>query len=184
MPEGIQQLDDASLLVLYLADELSADERAVVERRMAQDAGLAGQLEQLRAAQQSSEAAFQNADAVTRLPMHMDTAVRRVSRAMKQWRVDRLVKKPAAPAPRRYFHIPWWGYASAALVGIIVTVVVWSSNLPDATAPTDEQMASELLDSVYPSEEAALDDTHEQLTMLRSREDDMDSVFLRFGERQ
>src|SRR5438874_10607079 len=160
MPDGIQQLEDSSLLILYLADELSAEERAVVERRLAGEPTLANDLEQLRAARQGSDAAFQNADAVTRLPMHQDTAVRRVSRAMKQWQLDRLVKTPAPPASRRYFHIPWWGYASAALVGIIVTVVVWSSNLPDANAPIEEQVATELLNSVYPSDEAALDDTH------------------------
>jgi anti-sigma factor RsiW len=132
MASLLEQLDRESMLLLYLAEELPATERAEVERRLASDGSLASELDQIRHMHDAIGEKLAAADGASSLPMACETAVRRASRAMKQWHVDRVSKPPAAGPMRHPFHVPWWGYAGGVAAAIIVGVVIWSSNIPDA----------------------------------------------------
>jgi anti-sigma factor RsiW len=132
MSSTLQQLDRDSMLLMYLAEELSPGDRAEVERRLAIDPELTAALASMRDLQSGSELSLAVSDAQTALPMTCDTAVRRASRAMKQWQVDRQHQPPAGVPTKMHFRIPWWSYVAGVAASIIVGVLVWSSNIPDA----------------------------------------------------
>jgi anti-sigma factor RsiW len=142
MPTETEQLDQDALLMLYVADELSAEQRAELEGRLAGDPELAAELARLRDARDVCFAALARADGRGRLPMSEGVAVRRVGRAMRQWQVEReLARNAAAPAaPRR--KLAWWVYPSAAAAAIIVGFLVWSVRQPvGASMPPDPRFA-------------------------------------------
>ena len=126
MAAQMNELDSDSLLVLYLAGELANGEKTAVERRLASEPALAAELQRLRDAQAFCVQAIQTADAGARMPVGEGVAVRRVSRAMQQWQVDRV---RATPLVRRK-KIPWWSYPVAVAASIIVGFLIWSSRQP------------------------------------------------------
>ena len=130
MPTETEQLDRDALLMLYAADELSPEQRAAVEARLAAEPELAAELGMLRSAQDQCFAALAHADEHDRLPVSEGVAVRRVSRAMKQWQVRRALAANAVvpAAPRR--KLPWWVYPSATAAALIVGFLVWSVRQP------------------------------------------------------
>jgi len=140
MASMLEHLDRDSMLLMYLADELPVSERDELQQRLAQDPELANQLNQLLALQTYCE---QTLTCDESLPMSSDVAVRRVSRAMKQWQVDRLARKPSISPRRSHYRLPWWAYGTAVAAAVIVAALVWSSNLPDTSdsRPSPEQIA-------------------------------------------
>jgi hypothetical protein len=125
----LQQLEsDQAVLLMYLADELPAEDRAEVARRLAADAGLRAELERLRSAYESFAAAVQRDDRSGRLPVPESVAVRRVGREMRQWHARRLAAaaRPAALAPMLRY--PWWAYPVAAAASIVLAFLVWWGN--------------------------------------------------------
>jgi anti-sigma factor RsiW len=116
--------DDGAVLMMYLADELSADDRARVERRLDADAGLRDRLEALREAQDQFFATMPALDAATRLAVPESVGVRRVAAAVRQWQAARLARPVPAPtaAPSR---MPRWGYAVATAAAAVIAFVVW-----------------------------------------------------------
>ena len=94
MPSLLDQLDRReSVLLMYLAGELSARERAEVDRRLAADAGLAADLDGLRAIQSDVMGHLDRLDAADPLPVDPSVAVKRVG--------DMLRQHMAVPAARR-----------------------------------------------------------------------------------
>ncbi len=198
MASLLEQLDREAMLLLYLADELSLEERAEVDRRLNADASLATELEQLRGMHEEICGELAVVDSAAPLPMSCETAVRRASRAMKQWHVDR-VGKPPAPGPVRHpFHVPWWGYASGVAAAIIVGVVIWSSNIPDAgqqqaagqVQQEQEQQQSQIAQDLEnhwtqsAEHDAQLAYAGSPLPSSSSSTDQlMDEIFMRTGER-
>src|SRR4051812_16749606 len=94
----LQQLGSTeAVLMMYLSDELPAEDRAEVERRLAADPAMRAQWDRLREAHAAFAAAMPALDRATRLPAPEAVGVRRVVRAMRQWQAER-VARPAAPA--------------------------------------------------------------------------------------
>lgn len=143
MPTLLENLDRESAIMLYLADELTAAERDLFERRVAAEPQLAAEIEQVRAAQQSIAAELERADARTRLPASEGVVVRRVSRTISGWLAQRtgspmsIVKKP--------FAMPWWAYPSAMAASLIIGFLIWSSRQEvkpmDALPATKDEVA-------------------------------------------
>src|ERR1051325_8323452 len=106
MSANFEQLDSDSLLVLYLAGELANGEKAALERRLSSEPALAAELARLREAQAFCVDTIKRGDEQTRLPVGEGVAVRRVSRAMQQWQVDRVVAQAAAKS-KRGLPLPW-----------------------------------------------------------------------------
>src|SRR5690348_15220517 len=122
MASLLQQLENnEAVLLMYLADELPADDRAEVDQMLATDAGLRQELARLREAHAAIEPAMKRLDEASRLPMSEPAALRQVGRTIKQWNVDRLAGRQAAPAPEQHASKKWlWyptGMAAAVLLG-------------------------------------------------------------------
>jgi len=141
MASQLNELDTESLLVMYLAGELTNGDKAAVERRLAAEPKLAAELDRLRELQAFCVDTLRRGDAEQRLPVSEGVAVRRISRAMQQWQIDRVRARPAMK--KRGLPLPWWCYPAAAAAAIIIGFLVWSSRQPvtiqtEAQAPYEE----------------------------------------------
>ena len=134
----LDQLDRDAAALLYAAGELPDEDREAFERRLAAEPELAAEVERLRAAQAAVAAELECADARSRLPASEGVAVRRVSRAINQWLVNRAAAA-AAPSPVRAPIIPWWVYPSAVAASLIVGFLVWSSRQEVPPMPAAEE---------------------------------------------
>src|SRR2546429_9870647 len=115
MSNTFHNLDRESLLMLYVAGELPAEDQAELEAMLAADAGLRAQLEQMQSEQRAMSEAFAAADAKSPLPAPQISSVRHVGAAMAQWQGDRLAKP--APAPIRIRRKLLWRSSHAAGAG-------------------------------------------------------------------
>ena len=119
-----------AVLLMYLADELPAEDRAEVERMLSVDAGLRAELERLRAASAWVAEQINREDRSTRLPASQAAAVRRVGRSMRQWHARHLAEAPARPAaPVQGLRYPWWAYPLAAAASVVIAFLVWWGNV-------------------------------------------------------
>ena len=62
------------------------------------------------------------------MPVSEGVAVRRVSRAIQQWQVDRIRATPMTK--KRGLPLPWWSYPTAVAAAIIIGFLIWSSRQP------------------------------------------------------
>lgn len=133
MANLLQQLENnEAILLMYLADELPAEERAEVEHMLNNDAGLRASLEELRAAHGAFSAGMAALDRATRLPAPESVAVRRVVRDMGQWQARRVANPPKAP-PAPTLRYPWWAYPMAAAASVVIAFLVWWGNTDRTT---------------------------------------------------
>jgi len=210
MSSILQQLNNESILLLYLAGELSAADRADVEQTLAGDPKLREQLETLRAAYDGAGEALAAADASERLALPAASAARRVGNAVRSWHARRLVAPPARDA-RRNLRFPWWCYVAASVAGLIIIAVglwgmigdhgptylpsdqVTNLNLPEddgpSSAPSEDVAATDTpFDgetyslTLHDESDAALDEAEEELLALSQRADDGSGIMLLIGE--
>ena len=191
MPIELDQHDHTAAtatLMLYVSGELEPAEREAFERRLAAEPALAAEVEQARGAHDAVAAQLARADAHGRLPVNEAVAVRRVSRAISTWQVNRNAAPAAAVKPA--WRLPWWAYPTAAAASLIVGFLVWSSRQeirslapsPDAQRGISmlEQEQSELAEwiatSLEPTADASLDRDTEQL-LSASGADDLSWVY-------
>lgn len=132
MPSYLQQLENnESILLMYLADELDAQDRAEVAQMLATDAGLRGELAHLEAQQEDLAAGLAKLDRLEPLVVSQAVAGRRVGRALAQWHAARTAKSTSTvKAGPRY---PWWAYPAAAAAAVMLAFLVWWGNQPDTT---------------------------------------------------
>ena len=194
MPSQLDNLDRDAAMMLYLTGELDADDRSAYERRIAADAQLSADVERVRAAQAAVVAELERADAHRRLPTGESVAVRRVSRSINQWLVDR-EHTPAAPV-KRPFAMPWWSYPSSAAAILIIGFLVWSSRQePAAMPPSKEAMsglsaadaeqqdlANLITSSLEPRSYASAEPELDRLLSAAARPDDIDTGLALPGE--
>jgi anti-sigma factor RsiW len=130
----LEHLDSPdAVLLMYLADELPAEDRTRVERMLADDAALRGEFERLRAAQESIDGALAGADTARPLPGSEAAGVRQVGRMIRNWQVERLTRSAGARdahAPRN-LRFPYWSYPLAAAAAVTLAFVAWYVNLPE-----------------------------------------------------
>src|SRR5688572_28967312 len=104
-----EQYDRETLLMFYVADELSAEQRDAFERRLASDAQLAAEVRELQAAQRRVDAGMKELDRLQRPPVGDGVATRRAMRAMQQWQTSRM-SRLRSPAVVKSLPLPWWMY--------------------------------------------------------------------------
>jgi hypothetical protein len=192
MASLLKQLPDRqAILLMYLAEELGAEDRREVEEMLRGDASLAAELEEIRAAQIAVMAAIGALDQSAPLAVSTPVVVRQVSRLMKQWQVDRLAR-PAAEAQKKGPRFPWWAYpaaSAAAAACVLIALMVWWGMKPDngpiagtpATAPaiaiaTDDQGSQQSQDGQgdlqISDENSGLAGAEQQASALVRRSDD------------
>ena len=132
MANLLHQLENnEAILMMYLAGELAAEERAEVDQIMAADREMRDALERLRGSQDVFDAAMPALDRATRLPAPESVAVRRVVRAMNHWHAARVANPPKAP-PVPALRYPWWAYPMAAAASVVIAFLVWWGNTDQA----------------------------------------------------
>ncbi len=180
MASLLKQLPDRqAILLMYLADELGADDRREVEQMLAVDAALAAELEQIRAAQDAVMSAMGEMDKST--PMRVSTAVaaRQISRLMKQWQVDRLTRRPVE-GPKKGSRIPWWGYpaaSAAAAAVVLIGLMVWWGMKSDLPPAEDQSSQTAQVDD----DNKGLADAEQHASQLVQLSDDVaatDKIFM------
>lgn len=171
MSSLLHQLENnEAVLMMYLAGELPAEDRAEVEQQLAVDAGLRHELELLRGAESFMTIAMSAADGVAMPPVteaaRQSAAVRRVSRAMVRFRLEaeHEVAAPEAQPPARTLRLPNWAYPFAAAAMIVITwVAYWGFSSPGSSGPrkTIVQDYPALPPMNYPDETASSSGTPE-----------------------
>lgn len=131
MKSFLQYLEsNEAIALMYAADELSSEDRAEVEHKLASDDNLAQELRQILQSQKAFSNIMQRLDRAQRLPISQAAAVRQVSRALTQWGIDRLA--PKAPPPlRRGLRLPWWSYPMATAAAMLLSLLVWWVQRPE-----------------------------------------------------
>jgi hypothetical protein len=125
MQSVLEQLkSDESLLLMYMADELSGEDRAQLEARLEREPDLRAQLEQVRALNDSVADAITGLDSSMRLPVSEGVAVRKVVRVMRQWQSDRMAPRPPEE-PVDQLRFPWWSYPLATAAAVLIAFIVW-----------------------------------------------------------
>jgi hypothetical protein len=132
--------NNEALLLMYLTDELPADDRAEVEQMLAGDAGLRANLAQIRAAYEGAMGVLAALDRDnTSIPAE-NHAVRQASRAMRQWQVDRLARQPMVlPTPRT--RVPVWAYPIGVAAMLLIGSLIWWGGQPDAVKPSGPEIS-------------------------------------------
>lgn len=115
-------------LLLYLAEELPADRRAAMTRRLAGDASLRARLDALRIAQDSVAAHLAATDRAEPIDIRLRGIERNMSRMLRQWQVDRAVRaaQPASASRQGHRRVPFWLYPLATAAVVLVTLGLWS----------------------------------------------------------
>jgi len=124
MASHVQQLENEALLLMYLADELPAEDRAEVDQMLATDAMLRAELQRVSAAMAGYTAAMDALDAVTHDPVSEPVAVRQIGRVMAQWNADRAAQPVEAP-PVRAMRVRWFWYPAAAAAIVLIAMIAW-----------------------------------------------------------
>jgi anti-sigma factor RsiW len=171
----LEQLDQSAFLLMYLADELPAGERAQVEQLLASDASLRQELETLRSAQEQFVREMASADA-TASTLGEASSINRITRAMRQHQVRRVLT-PAAEAPKSvhfWARVPRWGYPIAAAAAVaLVYVGYWTIKAPDPTHMVAVDRAPAHRASLPPGGPAVPSEQSSDDVLLASLEDNL-----------
>jgi len=125
MKSYLQHLENnEAILLMYLGNELPAQDRAEFEQMLASDASLRGEMEILRQTQQLAFDALQSLDAVTRPPVSPMVAQRRVSQLVHEW-ADRR-RRPGADVFRAQQQMRWRRIGIAAAASLLVGSYIWA----------------------------------------------------------
>ena len=134
----LEKLDNnEAVLLMYLADELPAEDRSEIERMLSGDESLRKQLAGLRAANDMTVRALRALDAAVdsvgraRLEpgsVAESAAMRRVGRSMRSHLVRQVAQQPATPAAQSGLRFPWWAYPTAATAASVLAFLVWWAN--------------------------------------------------------
>ncbi|CAN5538490.1 hypothetical protein BH10PLA1_BH10PLA1_11650 [soil metagenome] len=124
--------DNESILLLYLFDELPADDRAEVEGMLAADANLRSQLDQLREANDVVNAALERADTVRAHGVSPVVAQRQAAKAIDQWSTRQVLshaREKTGVQPRKR---KWLTYSSGVAAAILAGLLIYRGMSSDS----------------------------------------------------
>jgi hypothetical protein len=131
--------DNHAILLLYLNGELPESDRLEVEKRLAADARLAGQLAELDAMHQRISNGIAALDEIDANPLSADSAIDAAVDSISNWQFGpRPILKIEASANRRIW--AWVAPASLA-ASILIAAIIWVERRP-AVDPGGSQIAS------------------------------------------
>jgi hypothetical protein len=116
---------DQLLLLLYLSNEMSLNERRALENRLAGDTALRRQLEALQETEAAVNQGLSALDASDAIDNRARAAERQVARALAQWQVDRLARPAAADTRTKIRRVPVWLYPLSAAAVVMVCLGLW-----------------------------------------------------------
>jgi len=134
MKSYLQQLaNNEAILLMYLADELPAQDRAEVAQMLASDATLRRDLDALRVLQAESLDGIATMDRILPPPVPEAASVRRVTRMMRQSILERHQPK-VAPVESARRSVPWARLVTSGAIaaGLLVGYIVWGVYHPQS----------------------------------------------------
>src|SRR5687767_12331934 len=144
MPSLLQQLENnEAVLLMYIADELPADDRREVDQMLATDAGLCAELERLDAAYHAAYDALARDDRGWRPAVPEGVAVRRFTHALRQWHAAQ-AQRPPAEAPLREIRLAWWAYPAATAAAVLLGFLVWWGNTDNLANPGQNRVVQNM----------------------------------------
>ena len=181
--------NNEAVLMMYLADELPAEDRAEVDSQLQNDPQLRDELARLRQADQSLIRAVESVQSLPAESRH-HRIVQQVTLAMmqQQSRKDERARQSSDSAPaRRSLRIPNWVYpiATAAMV-LIAFIAYWGfTKSGDQVATTDPSPSSfetapdAMIDARYVDrlEKLSIDDSDRDLLAVSASGNDLSSSF-------
>jgi hypothetical protein len=139
MENGLNNLDaEQGMLLLFLAGELSAEQRQALEVKLANDVALREKLEALRSVDEMLAGGM--GVELGRGSAAEAVAVRDVSRLIRNWDVRRKVL-PVEPKSARWRRAPAWVYPSAAAAMVLVGLLAWWGNRHDDVLVSEQVVA-------------------------------------------
>jgi hypothetical protein len=121
----IEKLDNNEhVLLMYLADELPAEDRLEVRQLLEVDTSLRREFEQLQAAHQLIGEQLAHLDDVSPLAVNADFAARQIGREIRQ-RLARPKPSPAASVIEQPVRSWRWLYPTIAAASIAMIAMVW-----------------------------------------------------------
>jgi hypothetical protein len=131
--------DNHAILLLYLSGELPEFDRLEVEKRLAADARLAGQLAELDAVHQRISDGIAALDEIDASQLSAESAIDAAVDSIGNWQFGpRPVQKVEASGNRRIW--AWVAPASLA-ASILIAAIIWVERRP-AVDPRDSQIAT------------------------------------------
>jgi hypothetical protein len=173
----IHNLDKENLLLLYLADELTDEDRAGVEHMLGEDALLRAQLDGLRAAQTATMGALGRLDAAEPLTHDSEVVIRRVMRDLRRHRL--VLAQPPAVASGRHAGWPWWLYPVAAAAAVLFILLgLWGAGTfrqaPEAPqVAVDQASLAADLEYSFGMGGGEMDDVDRHLETIQGDDDDL-----------
>jgi anti-sigma factor RsiW len=197
MTSLLQQLNNESLLLMYVADELPADDRADLEQILAGNPAMRAELDALRLAYSGATDALRAADARDRMPVSSNIASRRVGRVVRAWHARRS-SMPVVERDGRRLRFPLWVYPLASSAAIVLVIVSWWGMNPDRgpkvlkamnpvmlSAVDDEETESEASTMPWDAfavardeSDTVLDETEDELYALSESGGNVSEIFL------
>lgn len=129
----IQLENNEAVLLMYLAGELPAEERAQVELLLSRDKGMRATYEELRADENAASEALK-ADA-TSMPLHSARCVNQTIKAMRQWQESPPAPRFVLPQDETRLLLPWWSYPLTAAASVLIAAAVFFANIEPASLP-------------------------------------------------
>ena len=122
----LRELDNESILLMYLAGELSDVDRAQVDQMLQRDPALRERLAELAATSDAVTAMLGRSEEPI-AASRRESAVRSVSRAMVAARRARLAADAAARlrAPPRSLHLKRFLFPAVAAAGLVIGILLW-----------------------------------------------------------
>ena len=149
MSPHLQQLENNdAILLMYLAGELSAEDRAEIEQMLERDSALRAELAELSAVNDELSGMLSRLDGPV-ADSRREAAVRRVSRALAQAKADQIAyASPGTRNARRLLNLRrflWPAVAAAILVG---GILFWPKAI-QMPAPPVPQYAEEPFPDIF-----------------------------------
>ena len=128
---------DEAVLLMYLADELPREDRAVVDRRLKGEPALREELDRLRELNATVVRRLEALDEASSVPVSDDAAARLVVRTMLRHQFD-LSQRPADPArnARPAPLAPLWYGIGAVAAAVIIFLGLWGAGVIDVPVNT------------------------------------------------
>lgn len=114
----------AAMLLMYLVEELSPNDRQDIERKLEADPTLRAQLAEMREAHEAYLGAMRVVDLGGGHTISDEAAAARARRLVRQWNGSRGTR-PQALMKKKEMRVPWWSYPLVAAAAVLVAVVFW-----------------------------------------------------------
>jgi hypothetical protein len=140
LQSSLEQLDnDQAILLMYLADELGAADRAAVDARLASDVNLRVELQELQAMEQAMGQSLAALDASQPIAERSAPTQRKVFRHIRQWQADRMAAAAlAARSSVRKRSRFMWQLLPLGTAAALVGLMIWWTWTNDPQLPPEE----------------------------------------------